>query len=133
VKCRDVALLALEDVDAAHDGAIAAFGGAPGVRDRGLVESAVLGPDPQYYDSIASLAAAYVFRLAKNHGYVDGNKRTAALALRMFLRVNGFPHQLTPDWEFHIEAVADGTMQFHELVTKIVALIGGDEHIEADE
>jgi death-on-curing protein len=133
VKCKEVEFLAVEDIDAAHDGAIADFGGISGTRDRGLVLSAVLGPQPEYYGSIASMAAAYVYRLAKNHGCADGNKRTAALALRMFLRVNGFPHVLGQEWIQNIEAVADGSMTFNELIGHIIALIGGDEQIEGDE
>ena len=133
MKCKEVELLAIEDIDAAHDGAITDFGGDPGTSNRGYVLSAVLGPQPEYYGSIASLAAAYVFRLVKNHGYVDGNKRTAALALRMFLRVNGFPHVLGPEWIKNIEAVADGSMTFNELIGHIISLIGGDEQIETDE
>jgi death on curing protein len=133
VNIDDVVFLYVEDVDAAHDGAIAEFGGAAGVRDRGLIESAVTGSRAGYYDTFAQIAAAYVYRLTKNHGYVDGNKRTAALALRMFLRVNGFPFVLGPEWEHYIEAVAAGTMSFAELVTRIVALIGSDVAIQVND
>lgn len=126
----DLVFLTVDDIDAMHDGAIVAFGGTPGVRDRGLIESAVMGPQIGYYGSCSEIAAAYVYGLAKNHGYVDGNKRTAALALRIFLSVNGLPCQLGPEWALHIEAVANGTMAREDLVTKIGALIGGDVPIE---
>ena len=79
-------------VDAMHDAQLTEHGGAPGVRDEGLLESALARPrnlhaygetDP------CALAAAYAFGIARNHPFVDGNKRTAFLAAYVFLRVNG--------------------------------------------
>ena len=64
--------------------------------------------------------------VAKNHGYLDGNKRTAANVLMMFLGANGFPVVLTPEWVGIIEAVAVGTTTQHQLTNLIVArLMGG--------
>ncbi len=75
-----------------HDESLAMFGGARGLRDAGLLESALARPVNQLlYEpdcDIAELAAAYAFGLAKNHPFVDGNKRTAFLALGLFLAVN---------------------------------------------
>lgn len=75
-----------------HDESIAEHGGAPGLRDEGLFESALARPqnlavygEPDYAD----LAAAYGVGLAKNHPFVDGNKRTAFLAVGLFLALNG--------------------------------------------
>lgn len=69
------------------------FGGARGMRDDGLLESALARPVNQYrYDSgteLPELAAAYGFGLAKNHAFVDGNKRAAFLAIGLFLAING--------------------------------------------
>jgi death-on-curing protein len=75
-----------------HDESIAEHGGAPGLRDEGLFESALARPqnlavygEPDFAD----LAAAYGVGLAKNHPFVDGNKRTAFLAVGLFLALNG--------------------------------------------
>jgi death-on-curing protein len=61
----------------------------PGVRDAGLIDSTVMAPRNAYSDTLAEIAAAYAFGIAKNHGYQNGNKRTAAIALVMFLEMNG--------------------------------------------
>ncbi len=66
------------------------FGGAHGVRDKGAVEAAVFRPQTGYYNSIEEEAAALMESLAKNHGFVDGNKRIAFTAADVFLRRNGF-------------------------------------------
>jgi death on curing protein len=83
---------------AAHDEQLAEHGGAAGIRDRGLFESALARPKnlAAYGDpDAAALAAAYGFGLAKNHAFVDGNKHTALVALELFLAINGF--ELTAD------------------------------------
>ncbi len=74
-----------------HDESLAAHGGASGLRDEGLLESALARPlnlvaygDPD----VCELAAAYGVGLAKNHAFVDGNKRVAFLAVGLFLRLN---------------------------------------------
>ena len=79
-----------------HDESLALHGGASGLRDEGLLDSALARPlnlvaygDP----GLVELAAAYGTGLAKNHPFVDGNKRTAFLAVGLFLRLNG--HRLT--------------------------------------
>lgn len=76
-----------------HDESIAEHGGAPGLRDEGLFESALARPMnlASYGDpDVAELAAAYGVGLAKNHPFVDGNKRVAFLAVGMFLGLNGY-------------------------------------------
>ena len=76
-----------------HDESLAEHGGAPGLRDEGLLDSALARPvNLALYKQpdVASLAASYGVGLAKNHPFVDGNKRTAFLAVGMFLAVNGF-------------------------------------------
>jgi death on curing protein len=76
-----------------HDESLAQHGGASGMRDEGLLDSALARPlnlvaygDPDVF----ALAAAYGWGLAKNHPFVDGNKRTAFLAVGLFLRLNGY-------------------------------------------
>jgi len=78
---------------AAHDEQLVEHGGASGVRDRGLFESALARPQnlAAYGEpDVAALAAAYAYGLAKNHAFVDGNKRTSLIALEYFLELNGF-------------------------------------------
>lgn len=70
------------------------YGGSPGIRDEGLIESALARPRQKWaYEKgvhLALLAAAYAFGLVQNHGYVDGNKRVGAAAMGIFLNLNGF-------------------------------------------
>ena len=77
-----------------HLKALARFGGAEGVRDEGLLDSALMRPrNAFHYDGqkdIAALAAAYAFGLARNHPFVDGNKRMAFMAVGVFLVANGW-------------------------------------------
>lgn len=84
--------LSTELVIAIHDEQLRLFGGPEGLRDRGALESA-LGRAPNRYHyggaGLAELAAAYGFGIARNHAFVDGNKRTAFLAIVTFLGLNG--------------------------------------------
>ena len=86
--------LSLEQVIELHDALVEKFGGLIGVRERGLLESAVAAPmmavfGEELHKTIYNKAAAYLFYIAKNHAFLDGNKRTAAAAALAFLRVNG--------------------------------------------
>lgn len=75
-----------------HDESLAEHGGAAGVRDEGLLESALARPvNLAAYGTpdLADLAASYAIGLAKNHGFVDGNKRAAFLAAGLFCALNG--------------------------------------------
>jgi death-on-curing protein len=96
--------VALDAVLAIHDRRLAEHGGLAGTRDTALVESALARPrNLAAYDEpdAAELAAAYAYGLAKNHGFSDGNKRTAWVVARVFLRVNLVVLQFDPS-----EAVA---------------------------
>jgi death on curing protein len=98
---------------AIHDEQLAIHGGASGLRDEGLLESALDRPRNRWaYEGaeLAELAAAYAFGIARNHPFVDGNKRTALLALYTFLGVNGF----------------DFVVAEAEAATMILALAAGD-------
>ena len=78
---------------ALHDEQLAEHGGSPGVRDAGLLSSALARPQNQvaYSDpSVFDLAAAYAFGIIRNHPFVDGNKRTGFLAAYVFLDLNGW-------------------------------------------
>lgn len=78
---------------AAHREQLQEHGGGDGIRDNGLFESAMAGPQNlmAYGEpDAAALAAAYAFGIARNHPFVDGNKRTAAVVSETFLNLNGF-------------------------------------------
>jgi death-on-curing protein len=78
---------------AAHGEQLAEHGGASGVRDMGLLESALArAPNLAAYDDpdVAALAAGYGFGIARNHPFVDGNKRAALIATELFLALNGY-------------------------------------------
>ena len=82
-----------------HAEQLALFGGADGVRDRGLIESALGRPRHKFAygeSDLAALAAAYAFGIAKNHPFVDGNKRTAFASMLVFLGLNGIDFDVRP-------------------------------------
>lgn len=86
--------LSLEQIIELHDALIEKFGGLQGIRERGLLESAVAAPmmavfGEELHKTIYNKAAAYLFYITKNHAFLDGNKRTATAASLAFLRANG--------------------------------------------
>lgn len=79
-------------VESLHSEQLALHGGAPGLRDEGMLESAITRREQKHYygeNDLFVLAAAYLFGIAKNHPFVDGNKRTAFVAADVFLFLNG--------------------------------------------
>lgn len=86
--------LTYEQIIVLHELQIEEFGGHRGVKDEGLVRSAIAQPqsgfgEDYFHKDIYEMAAAYLFHLVKNHAFHDGNKRIAALAASVFLQVNG--------------------------------------------
>jgi len=81
--------LDVADVLAFHDIQLRRYGGAPGIRDMGLVEAALFRPQTGYYKDIIEEAAALWESFLMNHPFIDGNKRTAFAVMDVFLRVNG--------------------------------------------
>jgi death on curing protein len=84
--------LSAELVIAFHDEQLREFGGPPGLRDRGMLESALGRPQNKWSygeTDLAALAASYAFGIARNHPFVDGNKRASLLAIVTFLGLNG--------------------------------------------
>jgi len=105
--------VALAVAEAAHAEQLAEHGGGEGVRDPGLLESAMARPrNLALYGTpdVAALAAAYAYGIARNHPFVDGNKRTAAVISETFLVLNG--------WQL--------TATDAELVVAILALAAGE-------
>lgn len=86
--------LTLDEVLLIHADQIARYGGTSGVRDQGLLTSALAMPDASFgglafHASLAEMAGAYLFHIARNHPFVDGNKRTALASALAFLWING--------------------------------------------
>lgn len=104
-----------------HARQIERFGGTPGVRDEGLLESALAQPQATFggdflHPTISEQAAAYLYHIAMNHPFIDGNKRTAFAVMDTFLRVNGCALNLTDDRVYDlVMRVARGTMTKEEL------------------
>jgi death-on-curing protein len=83
-----------------HAEQLALFGGADGFRDLGLLESALARPINKFgygESDLAALAAAYAFGIARNHPFVDGNKRAAFASIIVFLGLNGFEFDVPPE------------------------------------
>jgi death-on-curing protein len=97
-----IVFLSVENVLQIHEDTIAIEGGLRGIRDLGLLESAVAMPRQQFggdylHDGVAAMAAAYLFHIASNHPFVDGNKRAAVLAALVFLDINRIDPLPDPD------------------------------------
>ncbi len=103
-----------------HEESLSIHGGGRGVRDEGLFESAIMRPQNliKYNEKadIADLAASYAYGLAKNHPFVDGNKRAAFLSIGLFLGINGYRLTAKPVAAIQaILALASGDMREDEL------------------
>ena len=109
-----------EFITAVHERLIAEYGGSSGLRDEGLLESALARPMHLFHygdPSLTGLAASYAVGIAKNHAFIDGNKRTAFVAAAVFLERNGL--QLTASEAEATVAmlrVAEGSMSEKQLV-----------------
>jgi death-on-curing protein len=116
-----VEFLSLDEVLAIHERLIERFGGDHGVRDRGLLESALFRPQTGYYDHIEEMAAAIFESLLVNHAFVDGNKRVAFFATDIFLRLNGWKLVLTADEgeQFIIGMLEANNCSFEKILTWI--------------
>lgn len=111
-----IEFLGIENVLMLHEDTLAADGGAPGLRDRGMLESAVSMPEQTFggeflHVGIPAMAAAYLFHICQAHAFVDGNKRTATLAMLTFLDLNGYSFGATQDeLVATVTALADGSL-----------------------
>jgi death-on-curing protein len=102
---------------AIHDDQIERYGGASGVRDRGLLEAALFRPQTGYYADLIEEAAALWESLSQNHPFIDGNKRTAFAVMYTFLVVNGTRLTASSDETEHfvLGLYAAGTFDFEHL------------------
>ncbi|MBT8088930.1 MAG: type II toxin-antitoxin system death-on-curing family toxin [Gammaproteobacteria bacterium] len=93
---KSVQFLSVDEALAIQERLIDRFGGQHGVRDRGLLESALYRPQTGYYRGLQEMAAAMFHSLLLNHTFVDGNKRVAFFATDVFLRLNGWKIDVAP-------------------------------------
>ena len=90
----EIRFLTAEEVEQIHKRVVAEFGGSAGIRDRGLLESAIAQPQMTFggeylHPSVPEMAAAYLYHLCGNHPFIDGNKRVGLAAALVFLELNG--------------------------------------------
>lgn len=102
-----------------HVRLIERFGGKEGVRDMGLLESALMRPQTGYYKSLSLQAAALLQSLTQNHSFIDGNKRVAFATSAIFLRMNGYRLKVDADngESFIIDRVIKGKADIEEIAT----------------
>ena len=86
----ETVFLTVDELLAIHQQLIETFGGPAGIRDQGLLESALYRPRTGYYQDLAEMSAALFESLLMNHPFIDGNKRVAFFATDVFLRMNGW-------------------------------------------
>jgi len=113
--------LTLDEVLALHADQVERYGGALGIRDLALLESAIAAPTASYqgeflHGSLYEIAAAYLFHLVKNHPFVDGNKRVALISTIVFLGFNDLALTAEPDALTNlVVGVADGSVSKAEV------------------
>lgn len=114
-----------------HDDQIRLYGGSYGVRDASALDAALHMPQAQFggeflHPTVFHMAAAYGFHLSQNHPFLDGNKRTAGMAMFTFLRLNGLePIATEAEYYDAMMAVADGQMSKEQLADWLQTVIRG--------
>ncbi len=121
-----VQFLSLDEAVAIHERVIERFGGTPGIRDMGLLESALYRPRTGYYADLAQMAAALFESLINHHAFVVGNKRAAFFSCDVFLRLNGW--RLVIDagaaYAFIVGSLEQGTLDYDHALAWI------EQHVE---
>jgi death-on-curing protein len=126
-----VRFLRIEIILAIHDDQIRLYGGAYGLRDAAGLDAAFHMPQAQFsgqflHSTIFHMAAAYGFHLCQNHPFLDGNKRTAGMAMFTFLKLNGLePIATESDYYAVMMAVASGNMTKEELADWLQTAVQG--------
>ena len=111
-----------EDVLSIHKKQINLYGGSDGIRDEGLLDSAIYQPQASFggellHPTIYEQAAAYLFHICKNHAFVDGNKRTAFDVMVTFLNINDYDLNMTPEEAYQLTMqVADNKVSKEDLI-----------------
>jgi len=112
-----------------HNDQIANFGGTPGLRDKGLLDSALAQPQATFagdllHSTIPAQAAAYLYHLAMNHPFIDGNKRTVFAVMDTFLRMNGYALTLSDDQAYELVLqVVQGQLGKDDLVSELERVV----------
>lgn len=114
----DRVYLTIAAVLAIHQLQIEEYGGVHGIRDQGLLESALFRPQVGYYADVTEEAAALMESLANNHPFFDGNKRVAFAATHTFLLMNGHDLDVEPTeaYEFVMSSIANGEFRFAQIL-----------------
>lgn len=121
--------LTVAEVIAIHHHQIEEYGGVHGLRDQGVLESAVFRPQTGYYTGLSEEAAALLESLVNNHAFLDGNKRVGFAAAHTFLLINGFDLDVSSKtaFEFMIKRLAEGRFRFpllHEWISAHLVPLG---------
>jgi len=123
-------MIDIQEVLVIHDTLIVQFGGSNGIRDYNLLVSAINRPftgtgDTEFYPTIHKKAAALIESIVKNHPFVDGNKRTGYVMMRLFLLNNGFDIQASQDEKYtFVIRIASGSLTIEHITSWIL------EHIK---
>lgn len=114
---KSVQFLSVDEVLEIHAALITRFGGSDGIRDTGLLESALYRPQSGYYADLVEMAAAMFESLINNHPFVDGKKRVAFFSADVFLRLNGHKLAVEPisAYNFLMELFASNTCDLEHL------------------
>ena len=121
LQIEEVSFLSVDEAKAIHERLIRRFGGNTGIRDEGLLESALFRPQSGYYGDISEMAAALFESLLINHAFVDGNKRAAFFATNAFLNLNGWKLAVepAPAEEFILGVVVSGDARYDKILSWI--------------
>lgn len=129
----DIRFVEIEEAQRIHSRQINRFGGDPGVRDQGLLESALAMPRAMFggafvHQDVIAMAGAYLYHLCKNHAFVDGNKRVALAVTLYFLTRNGMPLEVDDqELQDHVLAVASGEMNKNEITSYLRERLGSGQ------
>jgi death-on-curing protein len=121
--------LTIDVVREIHDETLKRFGGPQGVRDENLLASAVLAPQSNFggrspFADLIDIAAAYLFYICRNHPFLDGNKRTAMMAVIVFLRLNAIePAPDSERWEMLMLNIAASKIDRQETTARLRRLL----------
>lgn len=122
--------LAIEDVLDIHALQLARYGGADGLRDQGLLESALAQPQATFggefvHEGLFAMAAAYLFHIVRNHPFLDGNKRIGLLSALVFLDLNGIAIERESEALYDLTmAVAQGRADKEEVAATLARVAG---------
>lgn len=124
--------LDLDEVLEIHALQLADFGGLEGIRDQGLLESALEQPRATAFGeflhgNLFEMAAAYLFHIVKNHAFMDGNKRTALLSALVFLDINGISVDREDDRLYELTlAAAEGSVAKPAIAEQLKTIAGAE-------